>query len=428
MDNIPIVNNIKDRFKRPSEDENENGNSGEQDVLEQFRIPATFDIPEKVFTPKQVAGVKFSYSKPRGFAPQQVEKFYAEVQESLKFYVNTLEKRDRHIHKLATEVDKYKTDFQNTKYQLELFQGAGKQAVVAEDGGYVSESDVSGFERQIIDKDSEILELQNEIMLANKDKSILEQKLNESKSVPPNPHSGNEELSSEEANELQAYRDNETALKEWEEAVEIEYGRLESELETLRASSGDNSEVQEALAERDAAIADLENQIAQLSSSVEENQNSSSSIQELQSRLETREAELEEAIDVANEVEAERARLEQEGVDIDAERVRLAQELSAAQEELQKSPELNESTEDVDALNEHIASLDSYIDNMEKHVVTIEESNTYKEQEIDDLRAEIEEVKNQLEQAGSNNQEDSGPVIPGYQSLPPGVRPEDLLG
>lgn len=470
MEKPPIINNIKEKLKlnqSDTEDFDSEDNGGENDVLDFYRIPLSIDIPEDVLTPKQASAVRFSYSKPKGFHPTQVEEFYADVVESLQFYVKALEVRDRNVHRLATEVDKYKTDFQNIKFQLEMFQGLGQQAVVKDDGSYATESDLGDLDRQILKKEEEIQKLRNELLLTRKDKEIAEMELAEARSAAPalpslDVSSG---LSNEDREELEAFRQNQQALDEWAAEVTKEYERLENEAELLRASSGgDTSALNDAIAERDAYIAEIggsleqaQKELATVTSQLEEANESVeylreevagyvnhveelgatisslekdsggleaaaahaqellNKIGELHSDLEIKEEQLGEAVKSANDIEAERVHLE-------SEQARLEAELAELRQNVEGQPD---TSGEVESLTAHIKSLDAHIDSLMTHIEALEADSVEKEKLIGELEEAIGERDAKIEELERNS---GGVVIPGFRELPPDVRPEDLLG
>lgn len=237
MEKSPIFDKLKDKVNSlkdgisPVDGEY---TQTEQDVLEQFRIPQSIEIPEEVMTTAEVDKIRFPKSKPVGLHPQSVEEFHRQTKASIKFYLSKLEKRDRDVHKLATEVDKYKTDFMNTKYQLELFQGAGGQAIVGADGEYLTESSLGDNEKILLEKDSEIVSLQNKLTMLQAD--LDRERENRSSG-------GGNSLTDAELVELENYRENETQLGLWEAQVKDSYSALEdenqrilNEMEMLRQS------------------------------------------------------------------------------------------------------------------------------------------------------------------------------------------------
>lgn len=454
MEKPPIINNLKDKLKlgnaSPNGD-NDDFNDGQTDVLEQFNIPMTIEIPETIMTPNKAGAVKFRYSKPRGFSPSQVEEFYTVVLDSLKFYVRALEKRDKNIHKLATEVDKYKTDFQNTKFQLEMFQGVGKQAVVNDNGGYLSESQIDEHEREIFAKDGEIQNLRNELLMARKDNSLLQRELSEATSAAPSIHSGNG-LNDAEREELLAFRDAQASLDEWEEAVQSEYANVQEQLAAALAGSptpGVNQSVVDGYLLRIQELEETSSHLVQLTEQVKN----------LEGLVEAKESELAEAIDVANEIEDERLRLASElensgsseeieglksnlaGVEatvaekeaelaqaidvanqIEVERARLAKEV----EKSSKAP-IVDNSEEIASLNEYIKSLDEHINTLEEKILKLQNESAEKEAFVAELEAALEEKDSLIEELRSRSHGQGVVQIEGYRDLPPDIRLEDLL-
>lgn len=443
MEKPPILNNFKEKLKlnnsSPANDEDEDFADGQSDVLEQFNIPLTIDIPENVMTPNEASSVKFAYSQPKGFAIRQVEKFYGDVLTSLKFYVKALEKRDKNIHKLATEVDKYKTDYQNAKFQLEMFQGLGKQALVDDSGNYVSESQISENERILLGKEEEIANLRNSLLLARKDKEIAERDLHAARSAAPLPvpasHAPANDLSNEEREELEAFRESQTALDEWEKQVGEEYENIQSQLEEALASQGGDAALKAQLRKTQETLKEAEDKVHSFQQALVNEESRTATLQEqlitagetvsasaqeaytqiaieadtLREELSAKEKELEEAIETANEIEDARALLEKE-----------LEEAKSAQ------PETVVDQSEIDSLNEHVASLDVHIDTLEKHIVSLGKDLGDKDSLLAEMKELIQEKESfiaDLEASGSLR-----PQVAGYRQLPDGVRPEDLLG
>lgn len=473
MEKSPIFDKLKDKVNSlkdgisPVDGEY---TQTEQDVLEQFRIPQSIEIPEEVMTTAEVDKIRFPKSKPVGLHPQSVEEFHRQTKASIKFYLSKLEKRDRDVHKLATEVDKYKTDFMNTKYQLELFQGAGGQAIVGADGEYLTESNLGENEKILITKDNEIVALQNKLTILQADLSRERE----------NRGNGESSLTNEELIELENYRENETQLGLWEAQVKDSYSALEdenqrilNEMEVLRQSLNGTDQTEQiselinakneleayvdqavltneslndsigtleeektqllnsneqlvveneqlvneknqlvsTVQEKDLRVNSLEQMIESTNQKLSELENNDKTeiVEKLQKEMSTLTEEYNQAVDVANEIEEARKELE-EAVQS------LTNELSEANEKLNSitSTPDNSTSEEITA---HIEQLDSHIDMLENLIEERDAQLISQNQDIEKMVEEIDALKSSTKMGNY--------VVDGY-ILPDGVTPEDL--
>lgn len=443
MEKPPIFDKLQARAKSLNND-NDDYNDTEQDVLALYRIPATIEIPEEVMTVNEMKKVRFNRSKPVGLHPKQVEEFHHNATQSVKFYIGALEKRDRDVHKLVTEVDKYKTDCTNLKYQLEVFQGKGAQALVNEKGEYLRESDFSETEHELMRKDDEILELQNKI-------SLLQADLTRAQNAQPAPSASHSGLTDAERIELNEYRANDEALKEWEKQVNDSYNALEEEnhlllnanqvlsskVETLEAEINNTPQIDpaikiqltEALEKNQALesnnedltahIDELNEYINTVTSENSEKDNQqvtelSKQVTELSEQVSTLVQERDEATEVANQIEDARVELENQVTD-------LLRQVAEANESLSQANNSSNGSEDlqmeIETLRESLNELNNYIDD----ITPIVEA---KDIEINDLNSKIEALQEELEHSRKSIG-NTATVVSGYV-LPPGVKPEDL--
>lgn len=141
--------------------------SGGADVLARYRIPASTVLDDEVLTPSKASKVRFNISEPRGFSFPQVEEFYGDVVSSLDFYVHAIESRDRDVHRLATEIDKYVVDLQNARYQIEVFESSGGKPMTDAAGNFVTTDDLSEEQARIVSLEREIEELRDKLLFAN---------------------------------------------------------------------------------------------------------------------------------------------------------------------------------------------------------------------------------------------------------------------
>ena len=272
MPDIPILNNIKGKVipflhkhQESFEEETETVKSPGQptadpttantDVLRQFRINPETELHEDILTPSKIAKVRFRESSPKGFSFTDVEQFHRDVSISLQWYIKTLEQRDKDVHRLATEIDKYITDYQNLRFELEVLQSAGGQAVVDNEGNYVTESQLSDEQRQIIELEKSVESLNNKILLADKELSDLKtkhkellvrnevlEKLAHSADAPVAPVAL-PSVSGKSDDEIRVLEEELEVYRQWEKDVTIAYEEMErnlklkdDEIDALKAS------------------------------------------------------------------------------------------------------------------------------------------------------------------------------------------------
>lgn len=436
MADLPIINNLRDKLipNRNHDDDdsfdgdNTGADSPEHDVLEQYRIPLNTELGDEILTPSKLSKVKFGVTQPKGFSFKQVEVFHTEVSKSIQWYIQALEKRDRDVHKLATEVDKYKTDVQNARFQLEVLQGMGGQAVVDDSGEYVTESQMSQDQLNAIALENRVAELEDELKYERRTNSELQAKLETKPQPAPAPTPvilpplSKDVPTNAELAELADLRERQAELDDWEAQVVAEYERIENELATtktlLEAKEADlvalraelatvTDSLRNALSEADvngdsteeylASIASLESQVISLG-------------QELKEVLAERESIIEEKDAAVDELEA----------------------LRAAVPEDSENGDIEELTNKIDVLEEHIKELEAYSDTVEKALVERDEAlaeQVQLVQEYNDSIAEkdrlLAEKDRLLAERDASSGYHGGEKIPGYR-LPADITAEDL--
>jgi chromosome segregation ATPase len=394
---IPILNNIKGKVipflhkhqesleeepeivkspGQPTSDQTTTNN----DVLRQFRINPETELSDDILTPSKIAKVRFRESSPKGFSFTDVEQFHRDVSMSLQWYIKTLEQRDKDIHRLATEIDKYITDYQNLRFEIEVLQSSGGQAVIDDKGNYVTESQLSDDQRQIIELEKLVENLNNKIHSVDKELSDLQarhketvvrnevlEKLARNTEAPAIVPAGGktaEEITVLEE-ELEVYR-------QWEKDVTIAYEEMENNLQLK------------------------DNEIESLKASLEELK--------------------------ANPlvVEADPIIVQSEPVIIEN-----REELDAANEKIRLLEESNEQ------YKQHIADLDKHIDALE---MSINEANEdeYEDEYEDESPIALndsssDEFIRPVPAKRSANEEPQ--IVKGIDinNLPPGIRPDDLF-
>ena len=415
MADLPIINNLKDKLipsRTHDEDEDifndhdKNSGSPEHDVLEQYRIDVNTELNDDIITPSKLNKVRFGVTQPKGFSFKQVEAFHTEVTKSIQWYIATLEKRDRDVHKLATEIDKYKTDVQNTRFQLEVLQGMGGQAMVDETGAYVTESQLSDVELKAIELENLLAQANNDLAFERKVNADLRKELDSKPaqqiSLPPvNVPLPGAVPTNAELEELYELRQRQVELDEWENQVVEEYNRIEGELEETKSK-----------------LAVLKGQLDGLTLS------SGASFDEMEA--------------LSNQLASVNGSLEKVTADYEA--------VSAELDELRNAPpvvaqdesvveELEISNAKITELNAHIDSLDKYIDTLVEEATKLGTEMEAKERSIEALALAVAEKEKAVAELTLELEEKEKTIatypvsaerIPGYGNLPEGITAEDL--
>lgn len=447
MADLPIINNLRDKLipNRNNDDEddfddiNNGGHSPEQDVLEQYRIALNTELEDEILTPSKLSKVKFSVTQPKGFSFKQVEVFHNEVSKSVQWYIQALEKRDRDVHKLATEVDKYKTDMQNARFQLEVLQGVGGQAVVDDSGEYVTESQMSQDQLNAIALENRVSELENDLKYERRVNLDLQAQVEAKNSQPPAPAPvlfpplSKDAPTDAELAELADLRERQVELDAWEAEVVAEYERIENELETTKALLGaKETELATLRAELDKATEALRAALSEAESMGENSTVYADTIATLEAQISSVSGELREALGERDEIIGERDAAMEE-----LETLRSVEPAVVADESL--VAELDEARSEALVLQEKITGLDEHISELETYSDTIEtalaerdaalvESNKLLEDYLAQLAEKdrvIAEKERLLEEQSSRPGYSGGERIPGYR-LPEGITAEDL--
>lgn len=305
MPDVPLFNAIKEKIIPPTKEvddeyfvaEDEEAQQKSRDVLQRFKINLETELPDAILVPSKLNKVRFTKSRPIGFHFDEVEAFHRDVVKTVSWLIDALQERDRNVHKLATEIDKYISDLQNANLQLQVF------TLSAESGGEppteaVENPDVLALKKRVQDL---------EILLSEKDAQIASLTYNlEQASVEPVtmlPAEATPILSEAESKPQQAGDPNQTdeiarlsadldAYKEWEEQVTIAYSDLEVKLADLeqRLASANSSasqptidpEVQEKLVTAQNALNEQQKKLERLAGHIKEQD---SYIDDLEKRL-----------------------------------------------------------------------------------------------------------------------------------------------
>ena len=403
MADIPMINNLREKLIPGSRDSgHEDVDDGEEisatqhDVLEQFRIAPVTELDEDMLTPSKLNKVQFNVIQPKGFSFKQVEAFHKAVTKSVQGYIHLLEQRDRDVHKLATEVDKYRTDVQNVRFQLEVLQASG-QAILKDDGSYAKESDLSAEQLRIIELENELETTKTDLAFERRknatlteDNDALREEVN-SRTVAPKAPAPTAAPGAVPTNadlaELQELRERQAELDEWEAAVVVEYNRMESEY---------NKSVEE-VERLKGELANAESQVA----SMGEQSVDTAEVDRLKGELETAQSALAEYEKAYHEYEELYKTLETSYGELETAYKALETaygELEVAYKTLETAYEEQgvEKNGEVESLIGNIAALEA---------------------QVESLRVELAEKENSAPAGRS--------IVPGYK-LPEGVTPEDL--
>lgn len=365
---------------------------GGADVLARYRIPASTVLDDEILTPSKASKVRFNISEPRGFSFPQVEEFYGDVVSSLDFYVHALESRDRDVHRLATEIDKYIVDLQNARYQIEVFESSGGKPMTDAAGNFVTADELSEEQSHIITLEREITELRDKLLFANGQVQELKDLAVQPTEViqQPEPISlPSVQIPLSEVPEgfvsIEEVNQRNVELDMWEKEVTEAYEELEGKFDEARN-------------ELERVLVDFNN--AQISHSTLEQDNNALKVQLEQITLDLENLKAKQYTS-ANTPVVDSAAL-----------ATLTSQASAL------TQENNELKAHVDALNEHINTLDEYIENMSTEEVTVNNEPVVAIQDTPhgdmDALADFEDDEQILN--GIN-----------ISKLPPGVTAEDLF-
>lgn len=297
----------------PEDEDNSRGetiNKKQHDVLLQLNIPAQTQLDAKILTPTKVKKVGFHVTDEGGYSFAEVEEFHAQVVNTVGWFADKLFERDSDVRKLATEVDKYITDFQNMKLDIELLENAAASNAVNQD---VSLIDDLENRNTALERENSKLRSQNELLKAQIKE--LQQSATQEESQVPNTSGG---LSNAERQHLEQ-------LEAWAAEVQVLYAEME---EALEAAQNDNATLIERVGALEAQLAEstvsdeIMEQIAQLTQKIEE---SDAAYAELSARY--------------SELDDFATKAEEYGKEMEAYAQTIADELERLQQEQQSTPE-----------------------------------------------------------------------------------------
>lgn len=282
---LPSLGHKKDDVELDEVSMNEDNSRGEKvskkqhDVLAQLSIKAQTELDAKILTPSKVKNVGFHTTEEGGYSFKEVEEFHELVVKTVDWYADKLFERDSDVRTLATEVDKYITDFQNMKFEIEILESSAASNAIDQD-----DSRIDVLEEKVLklERENAHLKSQNE---------LLRTKLNEVQSLDrkeePKVASGG--LSNAEREHLEQ-------MEEWAKEVTVLYDQMET---TLAETQEQNSALQEqvnALAVQVQSASnseELEAHVAELTKQLEETHAAYAGLQEQFGALEAYVAEAE---------------------------------------------------------------------------------------------------------------------------------------
>lgn len=266
------------------ENANEDNSRGQKvskkqhDVLAQLSIRPQTALDAKILTPSKVKNVGFHTTEEGGYAFKEVEEFHELVTRTVEWYADKLFERDSDVRTLATEVDKYITDFQNMKFEIELLESSAAAA-----------NAIDHDEEKIDRLEEKILKLERENSSLRSQNELLKTQLNEAKTVDRKEETqvATGDLSNAEREHLQEmeawaaevtvlYDQMEVALEKAHADNELLHNRVEELTTRLAEASGNEEiaakveEISQRLTEREEAYAALQEQYSELEKYVAE--------------------------------------------------------------------------------------------------------------------------------------------------------------
>lgn len=257
---LPSLGHKKDDVELDESSMAEDNSRGEKiskkqhDVLAQLSIKAQTELDAKILTPSKVKNVGFHTTEEGGYSFKEVEDFHELVVKTVDWYADKLFERDSDVRTLATEVDKYITDFQNMKFEIEILESSVAASSIEQD-----DSRIDALEEKVLklERENAHLKSQNE---------LLKTKLNEVQSLDrkEEPQVASGGLNDTEREHLEQ-------MEEWAQQVTVLYDQMETSLAETQEQNASLQEQVNALAlqlqnsggseEKDALIAELGSQI-----------------------------------------------------------------------------------------------------------------------------------------------------------------------
>lgn len=240
------------------EEDNSRGeivNKKQHDVLLQLNIPSQTQLDAKILTPTKVKKVGFHTSEEGGYAFGEVEEFHQQVVKTVGWFADALFKRDNDVRTLATEVDKYITDFQNMKMDIELLENNAAANAINSDTSEVAELEDKLFKAE---RENTTLKAQNELLKAQIEE-LQHSNTQEEIQVPNTSGSLNN-----------AEREHLEQMEAWAAQVQVLYTDMEEALENAQSENAELTEKVNALINQPSVPAEILEQIDELNSKLEE--------------------------------------------------------------------------------------------------------------------------------------------------------------
>lgn len=324
---------VDDQYAPEDNSRGEKVSKKQHDVLAQLSIRPQTELDARILTPSKIKNVGFHTSEEGGYSFKEVEEFHELVVKTVGWYADKLFERDSDVRTLATEVDKYITDFQNMKFEIELLEST----VASQDVDQDAEAKIDSLEEKILrlERENSSLKSQNELL-----KTKLEEAQSVDRKEEPTVTTGG--LSNAEREHLQQ-------MEEWAAQVTVLYDQMEQSLAETQEQNSELLEHVEALSAQIQDSTGTEEIQAQLDALAEQLNAKTAEYEELVQQFSEKAAEydaLKEQFDnYVSETEQYNQEMEEytkgltEAYEALQEEVAAAQTLPEAQEVVQEAPE-----------------------------------------------------------------------------------------
>lgn len=324
---------VDDQYAPEDNSRGEKVSKKQHDVLAQLSIRPQTELDARILTPSKIKNVGFHTSEEGGYSFKEVEEFHELVVKTVGWYADKLFERDSDVRTLATEVDKYITDFQNMKFEIELLEST----VASQDVDQDAEAKIDSLEEKILrlERENSSLKSQNELL-----KTKLEEAQSVDRKEEPTVTTGG--LSNAEREHLQQ-------MEEWAAQVTVLYDQMEQSLAETQEQNSELLEHVEALSAQIQNTTGTEEIQAQLDALAEQLNAKTAEYEELVQQFTQKAAEydeLKEQFDnYVSETEQYNQEMEEytkgltEAYEALQEEVAAAQTLPEAQELVQEAPE-----------------------------------------------------------------------------------------
>lgn len=329
---LPSLGQKKDDIDSDDQFVDEDNSRGEKvskkqhDVLAQLSIRPQTELDARILTPSKIKNVGFHTSEEGGYSFKEVEEFHELVVKTVGWYADKLFERDSDVRTLATEVDKYITDFQNMKFEIELLEST----VASQDVDQDAEAKIDSLEEKILrlERENSSLKSQNELL-----KTKLEEAQAGDRKEEPKVSTGG--LNNAEREHLQE-------MEAWAAEVTVLYDQMEQALAETQEQNAELREYVEALsaqAQDTSANEEVQAQLAEITAQLSQKD---AEFEELSQILADKNAEYEE---LKKQFEDYVAETEQYNQEMEAYTKGLAEAYEALQEEVAAAETLPEAQE-----------------------------------------------------------------------------------